>query len=120
MRKNNYFKPHELKCRCGCGLDCTIFFKSRLNLAREYAKIPFNINSGARCKTHNKNVGGIEDSSHIKCVAADIRFSTDHEMIKILHGLTKAGFNRIGVNMSKKFVHADLDIDKPDAIWVYK
>jgi zinc D-Ala-D-Ala carboxypeptidase len=109
----------ELACRCGCGMTVQDSFRVLLNKARELAGIPFKINSGARCKTHNARVGGSSTSSHVGGIAVDIGYSDEVNMIKIVSGLARAGFVRLGVNTSKKFIHADTDASKPAAVWDY-
>jgi uncharacterized protein YcbK (DUF882 family) len=66
----------ETKCRCGCGMDITPEFRFFLeSLDREMVrrtKREITINSGARCKAHNKAVKGSSNSSHVLGKAADI------------------------------------------------
>ena len=76
------FSRKEFECKCGCG-----FFKENplliatLQKIRDYANmkslnetdIPIFINSGCRCKDHNKAVGGVKNSRHLTGEAADIR-----------------------------------------------
>lgn len=110
----------ELECRCGkCNGSVDGEFREKLNSARWLSNTPYIITSGYRCKTHNKNVGGSVTSSHMKAVAADIAFEDILQMVKITHGLSVAGFTRIGVNMEKQFIHVDSSKTKPDSIWTY-
>jgi uncharacterized protein YcbK (DUF882 family) len=66
------FSSKELKCPC-CGL-----FKKNDSLAlllqtiRDAIGRPVIINSGTRCTTHNKEVGGVGNSAHLTGEAADI------------------------------------------------
>ena len=115
-----YFKMSEFTCKCGCG-SCNMNekFLRMIDKAREYAKTPFKITSGYRCPTHNTNVGGTKTSSHQYGYAADIKYSTELQLVHIIFGLTKAGFCRIGINADKKFIHVDNDPNKPDAIFTY-
>ena len=92
-----YFKRNEFACRC-CGENpITDEFVRKLDIARDIAGIPFNINSGFRCKKHNEAVGGVENSSHLKGIAADILVKDENSRFKILEGLIRAGFKRIGI-----------------------
>lgn len=115
-----YFKLSEFTCKCGCN-SCEMDKKFLLMLdrARVFSGIPFKITSGYRCTTHNKNVGGSKTSSHQYGYAADIKYSTELQLVCIIYGLTKAGFNRIGINANTKFVHVDCDPNKPNAIFTY-
>ena len=93
-------------------------FLDMLDKAREYAGVAFVINSGYRSKAHNKKVGGVKNSSHRKGCAADIAVISSRRRYKILEGLQKAGFNRIGIGNS--FIHVDNDPDKAqNVIWTY-
>ena len=49
-------------------------------------------------------------------MAVDIACDDSVTRQKIVSGLIKAGFTRIGI--SKTFIHADNDL-KTDAIWLY-
>jgi len=88
-----------------------------LDDAREKASIPFKIVSGYRCHAHNKEVGGVADSAHIKGLAADISAITESQKFKVLTALMESGFCRIGIY--KNFIHCDIDGMKPqDVIWI--
>lgn len=89
-------------------------FVALLDKAREYAGIPFVINSGYRTPEHNAAVGGVDGSAHTKGLAADIRALTGSDTYAIIGGAIKAGIKRIGINRSEKFVHLDIDYSKPN------
>lgn len=75
--KVKYFRREEFMCNCG-GKYCNGFpvepvpllvktaDKVRGHFGREAP-----VSSGVRCKTHNKNVGGVKDSRHMKGRAMD-------------------------------------------------
>lgn len=115
-----YFQPHEFDSpdKPGTGYKMDYFFLKRLDRARGFAGIPFKINSGYRTKKHNKKVGGVEDSSHVKGLAVDIKIKTSEERYIIVKALIRAGFDRIGIGES--FIHVDADESKQSpVIWVY-
>lgn len=115
-----HFKSSEFTCRCGCGgNNMQPKFLQMIDNARGFANCPFKITSGTRCFEHNKRVGGSATSSHLSGVAADIKFSNELQLVKIVYGLTKAGFTRIGVNSEQQFVHVDNDKTKPSTIFTY-
>jgi len=119
MTENKYFSKGEFACKCGCGFD-NIHPSLLVGLikAREAAGIPFAITSGCRCIKHNKNVGGVSDSTHTKGLAADIKTDTGAKKFKIIKALLDVGFRRIGI--SKNFVHVDIDYTRTtDTIWDY-
>lgn len=116
-----HFKESEFYCRCGCGL-CFEYMDEDvprdLDRARGYAGVPFVLTSSIRCKKHNLKEGGSETSSHLPGYAADIECLSSYARYRILHGLKKAGFTRIGIGPG--FIHADKDPDKPkELIWLY-
>ena len=80
---------------------------SMLDFAREMAGIPFLINSGIRTPEQNQKVGGVIDSSHLKGLAVDIACESSGDRHKIISGLVKAQFKRIGI--AKDHIHADID-----------
>lgn len=117
--KLTYFRDDEFLCKCGCGMDVKDELKRKADIARGFSGVPYRVTSGARCQKHNKAVGGTENSSHTKGLAMDIAYTDEFYLAKIIYGLTIAGFRRIGVNTKKKFVHADIDRSKPNAIFKY-
>lgn len=93
-------------------------FLAKLDEAREYANIPFVINSAFRTPEHNKAVGGSPNSSHLKGLAVDIRCNSSRNRSIILDALIAVGFTRIGI--AKTFIHVDLSKDKVQNVtWLY-
>ena len=113
------FKKKEFACPC-CGKQhMERSTTESLDDARSIAGVPFNINSGWRCKAHNEKVGGKKTSSHLTGWAVDIEATSSRQRFKILDGLIRAGFKRIGIG--KTFIHADRDPGKsPQVTWLYE
>lgn len=89
-----------------------------MDQVREIYGKPINITSGYRTEAHNRSVGGVPSSSHLKGLAVDIACIASSDRYKLINALIKIGFNRIGV--AKSFIHADIDPDKsPNVIWTY-
>lgn len=89
-----------------------------LNEARKSAGIPFIINSGYRSKSHNKKIGGVKDSSHLKGLAVDIKCINSRDRYIIIKALLDCGFHRIGIN--KSYIHVDMDESKKHSVsWLY-
>lgn len=114
-----HFDREEFNCKCGCGENSMDNqFMSKLNLARGFSGIPYHINSGHRCEEHNQEVGGEENSSHLKGIAADISCDNSRQRFLIIKALRMSGFHRIGI--AKNFIHVDEDKSKDrDVIWLY-
>ncbi len=114
-----HFSKNEFTCKCGC--DETFIsdeFLEMLDKAREFAGIPFAINSGYRCENHTESKKN-PTSAHIKGLAADIRCSDGVTRARMMDALVYAGFERFGLH--KSFIHVDIDNkEKPSpAIWLY-
>jgi zinc D-Ala-D-Ala carboxypeptidase len=92
-------------------------FLNKLDEAREYANIPFIINSAYRSPTHKESLKN-PTSSHIKGLAVDISVKDSITRFKVLNALIAVGFTRIGI--AGTFIHVDLDFDKSqNVIWTY-
>lgn len=104
-----YFKEVEYK------MDTD--FLAKLDKAREFAKVPFVINSAYRSPEHPESIKN-PTSSHIKGLAVDIKTTDSRTRYKVLNALIHVGFNRIGI--ADTFIHVDDDKDKSsNVIWTY-
>lgn len=114
-----YFIQDEFNCKCGCGKNnMTKKQIDMLEAARGIARIPFHINSGARCNNHNIYVGGTEDSEHLSGEGCDIKCASSPDRWKLINALIEAGFKRIGIGAA--FIHAGSADRKPQrVIWKY-
>ena len=93
-------------------------FLDKLDEAREFAGIPFIINSAYRSPEKNKAAGGKPNSSHLKGLAVDIKSTDSRTRFLVLNALTRAGFTRIGI--ADTFIHVDYDFDKDQqVVWTY-
>jgi uncharacterized protein YcbK (DUF882 family) len=113
---SEFDSPDEIDSGDNMDLD----FLRKLDEAREIAGIPFKVNSGYRSVAHNKKVGGVLNSSHIKipCCAADIHINSSRDRFLIIAAAIKVGINRIGIG--KNFLHLDTDKTKSqDVTWHY-
>lgn len=69
----NNFSRSEFACKCGCGKnDISPELVNMLQKIRTAMGEPITVTSGCRCEKHNKAVGGVENSWHVKGLAADI------------------------------------------------
>jgi zinc D-Ala-D-Ala carboxypeptidase len=106
---SKYFKNIEE------GMD--VNFLAKLDEAREYANIPFIINSAYRSPEHPLSISN-PTSSHIKGLAVDISVKDSRQRFLVLDALIAVGFNRIGI--AGTFIHVDLSVDKvQNVIWTY-
>lgn len=122
------FKLSEFDCKCNrCS---TVLLDTKLvdNLQkiRDHFNASVTVNSGYRCKAHNKEVGGSSSSHHMKGMAADIRVdgieprdiakhaeSVGIKRIGLYEGNTEGNFVHIGSGNTKKFWlgHAQKKVD---------
>ena len=103
--------------KVGSGENMLPSFLEKIDLARDISQVPYKINSGYRTKDHNQVINGSLTSSHLIGVACDIHCTDSHSRERIVYGLIKAGFTRIGI--AKTFIHADTDSSKNPALWLY-
>ena len=84
-----WFKEKEFACKC-CGQlpplareNVKALVSEVLDPVREKLGMPIVVNSGYRCEKHNKDVGGVRNSQHLRGEAADIHCA-DNERLKQL------------------------------------
>lgn len=122
----SYFTREELRCRCPCHIyNPSVDLTLKLNLVRQNYGRPMIINSCCRCPSHNERVGGSKTSSHLttkgkKCVAVDIKFPKSGVDLYDLIDILPLQFDRILINPYKKFIHLDIDKNKPRGLWFYR
>ena len=104
---SEHFSVNEFKCRhCGKVINIDPLLIAKLECLRaSIGNKPILINSGYRCETHNKNVGGAKNSYHMKGKAVDIRINGD---MKELAKMADRIFYKGGVGIYKTFIHVDV------------
>ncbi|MBQ9882412.1 MAG: DUF882 domain-containing protein [Synergistes sp.] len=115
MRLNDFkisenFNLREFQCPC-CH---TVMLHGRLLAAlqrlRKTLSRPVIITSGYRCAAHNKAVGGVKNSLHMKGLAADI--AADGAVMDHLRELAHdAGFSRVITYPARSFAHLEISDD---------
>ena len=94
-----------------------VSFLAKLDEAREFAGIPFIINSAYRSPEHPLSIKK-PTSSHIKGLAVDIKATDSRTRFNVLNALISVGFSRIGI--ADTFIHVDMDFDKAQNVtWTY-
>ena len=118
-----HFSKSEFACKCGCGFGTRKNDVSRdlilllEQMRAEYGK-PIVITSGCRCPEHNKQVGGVVGSAHMRGTAADIHVAGGANRRKLVDIAVMLGAAGIGV--ANGFVHVDCDHTLPrPSIWSY-
>lgn len=117
--KVEYFNLSDFECRCGCGLNNisnTLLFM--LDSARKLSGVPFVVNRGCSCVSHNQSIKNFSStSSHLLGLACDIAVKNDSQRFLILRALLAVGFNRIGIY--KNHIHVDIDFSKTSNVSWY-
>lgn len=93
-------------------------FMHHLDQCRDWAGIPFIINSAYRSVEYEKSKGRSGNSQHTKGLAVDIRCVTNAQRYRIVAALLVAGFRRIGIGTN--FIHVDDGYPSSEPIiWTY-
>lgn len=112
----NNFKFSEFECRDGSKIPDkylkNIFeVADNLQVLRNYIMKPITINSAYRSKEHNKNIGGVKNSQHLKGKAVDIAvkgMSTVDLYLTIERLIMFGKMKQGGLGLYKNFVHYDI------------
>ena len=103
-----YLYVNEVACKCSDSRCHYTLFHPRTNhsfhLFRQHVNYPLTISSGFRCKTHNKKVGGVENSKHTTGMAVDI-ICPDHIPIKKFSEMGSLFFDVVLVYEKESFIH---------------
>jgi len=101
-----HFSDKEMDCGCGCGKTVAPELLVHLEALRALIDKPLSVTSGARCETHNREVGGKQHSWHLKGLAVDISCVDSDLRCEIIRLAALLGFNGIGI--ARTFIHLDL------------
>ena len=106
------FRVSEFSCHGkGCCSETSVDSKlvEYLQKIRDHFGKPVTINSGYRCATHNKNVGGVSSSYHTKGQAADIKVDgvDPAEVAKYAESIGILGIGLYETSKDGYFVHVD-------------
>lgn len=113
-----YFTSDEFACKCGCGKSTVdVLFLVQLEKARDMADVPFVITSGVRCPKHN-TAEGSTSTNHTSGKAADIKAVDNYTRGRILFGLYRTGFTRVGISKKDGYIHVD-SMDEAESCWLY-
>jgi uncharacterized protein YcbK (DUF882 family) len=116
---SEHFSRGEFACPCGCGAgepDGDLI--ALLEEMRKTLGAPLRINSGLRCESHNRAVGGKDLSAHLRGEGADLGAEGGEALYHLARAAFKAGARRIGIG--KGFVHVDVSGTLPSPrLWTY-
>ena len=106
------FKSTEFDCKCG-RKDCKITLIDLDGVAcaqrvRDFFGKEIVPTSGYRCAVHNKNVGGVSSSKHLKGLAFDLKCPKGVSLNDFAFACEQAGFRGVLRYDGKGFVHCDM------------
>lgn len=108
--KYRYFSDEEAK-----GLDLELM--AMLDWSRARAGVPFTITCGMRTPEENIHVDGVQDSSHLRGLAVDLRVVSSEDRFRMVQALLLSGFKRIGIYSAH--LHVDRDESLPQYVcWI--
>lgn len=103
------FTSSEFDCKCGCGETTTdLTLRIILEDIREHFGAPVTITSAKRCKAHNADVGGVDNSRHLSGEAADIKVKgiAPEVVYDYINASVYGEF--VGMGLYNTFVHVDV------------
>ena len=115
MKLTKNFYLQEFQCKCGCEMPQDVLVNiqklaSQLQTLRNALGKPIDPSSGYRCESHNKAIGGAENSQHIYGMAADIKVkdTSPKKVAATIERLISDG-NMLqgGIGIYKGWVHYD-------------
>ena len=109
------FNKSEFDCNSGCDMPGDVFenvevHAQNLQTIRDFCNASIKINSGYRCPSYNKSIGGASKSQHMTGNASDIVISgcTPDQVADIVEGLIRIGaIEEGGVGRYNTFTHYD-------------
>lgn len=129
-RRSVHLSPHftagEFECKCGCGYglnpgDVSLLLVEGLERVRAKVGRPLfcvlwdsthetwvQAGSGCRCAAHNKEVGGVPHSYHVRGQAADVWGPAVNEIFEAAAGIYPFINGGIGRYEEEGFVHLDV------------
>lgn len=107
------FEVSEFRCKgkrcCGHYVKYNMKVVNVCQRVRDILKVPVNINSGYRCEKHNRAVGGVLNSDHVKGSAADISAGVSYARLKnaVYKAIAESGEYGLYVILypHKNFIH---------------
>ena len=109
------FSKAELSCPCCGGFWPSPILLTKLQSIRDQLQHPLVISSACRCQTHNKEVGGSDNSYHQRGEAVDIVTTgwNGEKKFRLVGAAISADVGGIGLYKG----HVHLDIGAP-RLWI--
>ena len=107
-----HFQKSEFTCKCGCrSNNMNLEVVKVADEIRSHFGKPAIVNSGYRCTKHNKNVGGVSNSRHLKGKAIDlyVRGVSGQTLLAYTKQLVSQGKLRYTYLIAGDAVHIDIE-----------
>jgi uncharacterized protein YcbK (DUF882 family) len=116
MKLTKHFYKEEFDSKDGEPMPSVVFVRitklaSQLQALRNEIGKPIQINSGYRSKSHNKSIGGVDNSQHVLGNAADLssKNATPQKIYDTIEKLIlKGDMLQGGLGLYDTFVHYDI------------
>ena len=108
-----WFTMNEFECHCGCRMpdsaraNIAALVEQVLDPARERYGGKVCVNSGYRCAKHNREVGGVSASQHLRGEAADVCCADNERLARIIeeNGRYDQLIRNMGPGGGIRFIH---------------
>jgi uncharacterized protein YcbK (DUF882 family) len=117
MQLSKSFKQSEFACPCCGNKFISFLLVNKLQELRDKLDEPIYILSGVRCEAYNKEIGGYNDSPHIKGLAADIQVG-DLPPFVLAYNAEDIPDVRLGIY--PHHLHLDIVAPNPSRFWLVK
>lgn len=116
MNLTKNFKKEEFDSKDGARMPNDVLnnvqeLAKNVQIIRDYVGVPLTINSGYRSPEHNKAVGGVANSEHVKGKASDLsskQITPNKLYDTILKLIADGKIYNGGVGIYNTFVHYDI------------
>ena len=116
------FRASEFLCPCCKTALIDVEMVVVVQAIRDFLDKTVTVNSGWRCPTHNKEVGGAEFSVHLRGGAADLTWSTAKRDLKseMFRNIIRKIPGIKGIGWGKSFMHIDVWHERTGLVeWSY-
>lgn len=116
---SKYFPVHEFDSpdAPGSGHNISQALVNILDSMREEDGRPMIITSGVRTEKHNKLIGGVPNSAHLRGLAVDIKCPNSEYRYRIISMALARGVKRFEI--APAHVHIDIDPTLPQPVMVH-
>ena len=103
----NNFTFDELACKDGS--DVILYSKRLMDVVQAIREVvgPLTLNSFFRTPSHNKKVGGVDNSMHMYGIAVDMKLPSGYTPVAFMNVVEKVAGTQCGIGIYNTFIHLD-------------